>query len=303
MEKPNTAVTVAVVIVTYNGIKWVDKCLGSIRQSQYPVATIVIDNGSTDGTAEKIAATYPEVKLISPNQNLGFGGANNIGMRTALEEGFDYVFLLNQDAWLENDTIGRLVEVAVANTAFGIVSPIHVNGANTALDLNLSYNMSPDKCPGLFSDIYYRTLKPIYEIEFVNAAAWLISAACINKVGYFDPIFFLYGEDNNYLQRTKFHGFKIGITPFCQICHDREIRKGAPNKTGIKREHRTLTLITLLNIQQSFPKCLAKFVWIRVNGLLRSIYKRNGQQFKAQFIETGYAVWNMGKLLKARRKY
>ena len=64
----------------------------------------------------------------------------------------------------------------------------------------------------------------VYEIKFVNAAAWLISRNCIETVGGFNPLFFLYGEDNDYLTRVKYHKFKVGVYPDANIYHDREDR-------------------------------------------------------------------------------
>lgn len=76
----------------------------------------------------------------------------------------------------------------------------------------------------LYSDIYLKNVKSsIYEADFVNAAAWLISRHCIGKVGGFNPSFFHYGEDDNYVQRLKFHSFKLGVLPTANIFHDREI--------------------------------------------------------------------------------
>ena len=98
------------IVVTYNGMKWVDRCLGSLVMSRTPADVIVIDNGSQDGTQEYIAENYPEVKLVSTGENFGFGKANNIGLKHALEKGYEYVYLLNQDAWVYPDTLGVLME-------------------------------------------------------------------------------------------------------------------------------------------------------------------------------------------------
>ena len=78
-------------------MKWLQNCLEAIKKSTYPVDTIVIDNGSTDSTVLFIKSNYPEVHLVESGKNLGFGQANNVGMRYALEQNADYVYLLNQD--------------------------------------------------------------------------------------------------------------------------------------------------------------------------------------------------------------
>lgn len=216
-------VRIYTIIVTYNGKRWYDRCLGSLRDSDLPVSTIVVDNASTDNTVNYIKEIFPDVHLISSDENLGFAKANNIGIRYAIDHGADYVFLLNQDAWIEKDTLSKLVKAFEENSEAGIVSPIHLNGSYTGLDLGFASYMKSD----FISDLYMKQLNPYYEIPFVNAAAWLISAECIRKVGGFDTSLFVhYGEDDNYCQRVAYHGLKILVSTQCTICHDREFRNG-----------------------------------------------------------------------------
>lgn len=220
---------VTAIVVTYNGMQWVDRCLGSLRGSRIPVRTIVVDNRSTDGTPEHIAQHFPEVELIRTERNLGFGQANNVGMRIALDRGDDHVFLLNQDAWVQPATIGRLVERAAAEPGFGVLSPLHLTGAGDALDLAFSNFIIPQRCPGLYSDLaLQRAHGRVYEAEFVNAAAWLITRRCLLTVGGFNPTFFHYSEDDNYLHRLHHHGLKCGIVPEVVVHHDRAHRTENP---------------------------------------------------------------------------
>jgi GT2 family glycosyltransferase len=88
----------------------------------------VVDNNSADDTVNFIKANYPEVTLLEQNKNLGFGKANNIGISLAMKNEADYVFLLNQDAWVQPDTIEKLVSAHQREPQFGILSPMHLNG-------------------------------------------------------------------------------------------------------------------------------------------------------------------------------
>ncbi|MBZ4041951.1 glycosyltransferase family 2 protein [Flavobacterium hibisci] len=214
---------IVVVIVTYNPKKWLEKCLNSIMQSTIFLETIIIDNKSTDGSPLIIKNKFPEVTLIESNENLGFGRGNNIGIAKAFSDGADYVFLLNQDAWIQPDTITDLMIAHQKEPQFGIVSPMHLNGNGNALDYKFSKYINPERCYNLYSDIFLNIIKKkIYPVNFINAAAWLISRECLEIVGGFNPSFFHYGEDDNYVQRIKFHGFKIGVCPNSIIYHDRE---------------------------------------------------------------------------------
>lgn len=269
------------IIVTYNGSKWVEKCFGSLINSSIPVNIIAIDNASTDGTPEYIRKHFPEVNLIENKENLGFGQANNIGIRKAYDAGADYVFLLNQDAWVEKDTIEKLVEVAEKNPEFGIVSPVHLNGKGDALDFRFSKYIGPDFCPGFYSDLFLGKIKDqLYGTSFVNAAAWLISKKCIQIVGGFNPLFFVYGEDDNYLQRVKYHGFNIGVYPFARIFHDREKRE--LHEAFI---HPEKVLTRRLLYKYCDPACKSDIgqesYWLK-RGMIKSLIKLNFKHYKAQ---------------------
>ena len=236
----SNAADIYTIIVTYNGIKWIDLCLKSLQTSTIPVKVIVVDNNSSDGTPRKIKEDYNEVHLIESDENLGFGKANNIGIKYALENGTDYLFLLNQDAWIEDDTIERLVSASKNNQRFGIISPIHLNKKKTEIEYYFrSYLGNTD---GLLSDLYFGKLKSLYETKFVNAAAWLITKDCIMATGGFDTsLFFHYGEDNNFCQRAIYHGFSIGLLPTATVCHDRPHGDDA-SKSAFYREADELRL-------------------------------------------------------------
>ena len=210
------------VVVSYNGLRWYDRCLGSLRDSDIPVHTIVIDNDSSDNSRSFIEERFPEVILIKSKENVGFAKANNIGISYAIDHNADFVFLLNQDAWVEKNTLSELLKSFEENENVGIASPVHLNGSYTALDHGFVNYMGGD----FASDAYFQKLKDYYERPFLNAAAWLINRRCIETVGGFDTLLFShYGEDDNYCQRVLYHGFKIIVCTRCTICHDRENRK------------------------------------------------------------------------------
>lgn len=218
-------VRILVVIVTYNSMKWLDRCLGSVRESVVPADVIVIDNGSSDGSCEYIRANYPEVRLHCTGENFGFGKANNIGFELALEEGYDYIYLLNQDAWIFPDTFSSLVAAMEADSSYGVLSPMQM-----AADSDRPDPRFVRWCPeAALND--WKTLRQgtsvtsrIYEVKFVMAAHWMISRKCLQAVGGFSPSFSHYGEDDNYLHRARYHKFRCGILSVAGAVHDREMR-------------------------------------------------------------------------------
>lgn len=216
------------IIVTYNGAQWYDRCLGSLQGSTIPVDIMVVDNASQDGSADWIAEHYPEINLIRSNKNIGFGQANNIGMRYALDNGYDYVFLLNQDAWLHtNDCIERLVQAAENHPEYMIMSALWLYGSGERITKGSKQHMIALEGPNndFVSDLYLgRELHEVYETDYMPAAAWLLPRKTLEQIGGFDPLFFHRGEDDNYMQRVHYHGGKIGICAKACICHDIEER-------------------------------------------------------------------------------
>ncbi|RKT00011.1 glycosyltransferase family 2 protein [Flavobacterium sp. 123] len=209
------------IIVTYNGMKWIEECLNSILNSSIPVFIIVVDNYSTDGTIKFIKENFSKIILLQQNENLGFGKANNIGISYALKHNADFVFLLNQDAFVDKNTIEKLIKVSFNKPEFGILSPIQLDYSGKLLENYFFKFMADDSSRTFYSDfVINNELKEIYDINFIQAAAWLLPTSTIKKIGGFDPLFYHYGEDDNYCQRARFHQIKIGVVPKAFIRHD-----------------------------------------------------------------------------------
>jgi GT2 family glycosyltransferase len=254
-------VKVIAIIVTYNGIKWYQKCFDSLINSIIPIEIIAIDNNSVDETVPFIKDNYPKIKLIENSENLGFGKANNIGLQYAIEQNADFVFLLNQDAWIKPDTIEKLI-AQMHQSDYGILSPIHLSGDEKKLDFGFARYISADHCPDFISDFVAngKAIDKVYPIKFVNAAMWLMSRDCLNTVGGFAPIFPHYGEDFNYTDRCKYHKQKIGIYPYAIGIHDRVI-KDAKKMTvkQIRQANYVDNLVALTDINRSLSASLLKF--------------------------------------------
>lgn len=235
------------IIITYNAMKWAEKCFSSLRQSSIPVQCIVVDNGSTDGTQEYITTHFPEVEFIQSKENLGFGKANNIGIEKAYQEGGDFFYLMNQDAWIYEDSVEKLLDVYNSypdKQEIGILSPMHLDGTEKRLDIFFErYLARNTHINRIFSDAFEINLQESYEIDFVNAAHWFLPKKTIEEIGGFNPYFFHYSEDYEYVQRISFFEKKIMICTQSSVVHD---GKQDFNKTAyidalrVQREQRYL---------------------------------------------------------------
>lgn len=215
---------IAIIIVTYNAMKWADQCFRSIRNSSVPVQVYVIDNGSTDGTQKFIKEKLPEIDLTISDKNLGFGKANNLGIEKAYQDGADFFYLMNQDAWLFADTLEKLLDVYESfpnQSEIGILSPMHLDGSEQKLDLHFENYLAKDTRKNrLLSDVFIGNAKDFYEIQFVNAAHWFLPKHTVEKIGGFNPYFFYGAEDYEYINRVLYFGMKILVCTKSKAVHD-----------------------------------------------------------------------------------
>ncbi|MBR3388093.1 MAG: glycosyltransferase family 2 protein [Bacteroidales bacterium] len=256
---------ILVIVVTYNGRQWLDRCLGSVRASEVPADLYVWDNDSVDGSADFVAARFPEAKLIRSADNLGFAEPNNMGMRYALEKGYDYVYLLNQDAWIEPSTLGTLISFSESHPEFGVLSPLQMTDGFKDLDRQFE-KIAPEgihfrnrRCatPPKWAPPSYDaeggtdsgSVCPPVEVKRIMAAHWLVPCKVLEKVGVFSELFPIYGNDDNWCDRARYHGYKVGIVPEARAVHDRAYREEAKEKV-VYRNYYMGSLVRLCDINR-----------------------------------------------------
>ena len=288
---------VSVIIVSYNFEQWIDRCLGSLHRSTAPVSVIVVDNGSKDNTTQIIEKKYPEVHLIKTGTNLGFGKANNIGIRCAMERGTDYFFLLNQDAWISEKTIKTLLALFAEHPKYGILSPTHLNGKGDKLDFGFS------TYSGMNGKEEFLTKQKDHEVvtlKFINAAFWMISVQAIKKVGGFSPMFYHYGEDIDYINRLHYHGFQLGYSPRVFGYHDRENRE--ISRADFLRSERVYLLSEYANINYTFSKALGYGVLAGIKKAMQALAKGKIANCLA-FINISFGLlWKTKQIIHIRNK-
>jgi GT2 family glycosyltransferase len=216
---------VSVVVVTYNALPWVERCLDSVRGYE----TVVVDNGSTDGTVELVRARFPDVRLIE-QENRGMGGGNNTGMRAA---GGRYFFLLNSDAWAVGDAVETLARYADEHPEAAVVGPRlrnpdgtlqrSVRGDPTAWRLATEYLFIRKLAPRS------SRLNPLYvggfdhdetrAVEWLQGAALLVRRDAADAVGLFDEDFFMFSEETDWLYRFRQAGWQVVFHPEAEVVH------------------------------------------------------------------------------------
>jgi GT2 family glycosyltransferase len=291
-----------VIIVTYNGMKWLSTCLSSLQGSSVEHSVFVVDNNSVDRTISFVRKEFPDVRILQNSSNLGFGQANNIGMKCALQHDADAFFLLNQDVYVNPDSIEKLLITRDNYPEYGIISPLHLNGAGTGLDSGFFGHLKRCDCEIIQDSILARQ-KEIYSVPFVNAAAWLITRACMNAVGGFDPLFHHYGEDDNYCQRAAFHGFKIGVTPFSTIRHDREDRRGHSSLAVERGERRKRIVVRLCDVKIPSSARIRMLAKIVLGSLFRAGKRSLSGDFGSASVFFDASIFAMRMFKKSTMHY
>lgn len=219
---------VSIIIVSYNTKGLLADCLNSIVEKTHGVEyeVIVVDNDSKDGTQEMLKAEFHWVRLIENKENLGFGKANNLGMKNAFGR---YIFLLNSDTILVNNAVKEFFDYAENNPRFGVLGSILLNNKIQPCH---SYGKFPTQMR-LIKDMlakYLRFLKdtscinpskilePI-SVEYVTGADMWITKETFEKTGGFDNDFFMYFEEVDWQYRMAKAGMNRIIIPGPEIIH------------------------------------------------------------------------------------
>ena len=292
-----------VVIVTFNGAPWIRGALASLRNSELPCTAVVVDNASSDDTVAIVRQDFPEAVLIASTDNTGFGCGNNVGISLALERGAEYIFLLNQDAFVTPTALGQLVEFLQQQPSYALVSPLHCSPDLTALDPQTQRGYLQRYAPGYLSDACLGRAKPFYDIRGINAAAWMVRSEAFRRVGGFDPIFFMYGEDDDLIARFEHLGELSALLPSSRIVH---LRARSPRaKSSVWRQLWALSererSALLLDLKSPTGNWAGKLLRLISAGIIHPIGQfltdHSGKQILAHLLATARVL---GELRRVR---
>lgn len=262
-----------------------------MMNSHYPVDIMVVDNASKDETVSYLRQHYPQVTVVANGTNQGFGKANNIGILYAMQRGYDAVLLLNQDAWLAPDTLGRMIEVMGVHPEYGIISPVHLTGDGSKLDKGFAVYTR-------HKNVESMPCEDIVEVPFINAAIWLIRLSVLKVTGLFAPIFYHYGEDKDLANRMTHYHFKTGYVPSAFGYHDREFRQ--EDRSRRLRSEYIYHLSEFANINHGFGMAFAKGVLALVKKCFAALLKGHMADAKTYLQYAGRLMMNTKNVSHAR---
>ena len=216
---------VSVVVVTFDALPWVERCLESVRGHE----VIVVDHGSSDGTLDLVRGRFPEVRVVE-QENRGMGGGTNAGMPVATGR---YAFLLNSDAWVVGDGVERLVAFADAHPEAAVLGPRLSNpdgtvqrsarAEPTVWRLATEYAGVRKLAPGsaLLNPLYLGGFDhaSVREVDWLSGAALLVRRTAAGEVGLFDESFFMFSEEVDWMTRFRRAGWKVLFYPQAEVVH------------------------------------------------------------------------------------
>lgn len=217
--------SVAAVVLNWNGREPVLRTIEALYRSEYPLTSIMmVDNGSSDGSVQAVAAVFPDVDILAQERNLGASAGRNVGIRRAVTAGIDYVFNIDNDIEVFPDTIGTLVHTAEAHPDAGIVGPMMYFKDDPTLIQNVGAYIAYRQ--NVHVPIGWRQrdrgqFKGVLAVDMVGSGAMLTRRQVFEEAGYFDAGYLgCQLDDTDFCMKVRRAGWTILCNPRAKILHD-----------------------------------------------------------------------------------
>lgn len=214
---------VSIIILNWNSYEVTRDCLLSLEKINYPnYEVVLVDNGSVDGSADKLRHQFPSARLIRNETNLGFAGGNNVAMRDVLARGADYLLLLNNDTIVAPDFLDQLIGGAETKPEIGLVNPkiLYYDPADRIWYAGGSYKLGWSFARHLgVHRVDNGKYNRVREVSFVTGCALLVKTEVVRKIGLLDEVFFFGFEDLDWCVRAMREGFRALYVPSAVVWH------------------------------------------------------------------------------------
>ena len=238
---------VVVVILHWGATEMTVRCLQSLRAAAWPGrgTVFVVDNATALDEEVAAGAAPLDVRILRPRRNLGFAEGCTLGMSSALDNGADFVLLLNNDAVADPDFLGPLVRAASEHADAGLVSPqiVHLDRPHEAWYQGGTFSL----WTGIPVQGHRRPVlvgaHPPREVDYATGCTMLIRPAVIQRVGPFDREFFAYCEDLDLSIRARRAGFRVFFVPTSLVYHD---VSDEPHRAALRIYYSTRNLIEVM---------------------------------------------------------
>jgi len=292
--------SVSIIVLNWNGLQLLADCLDSlVAQTFRDFETVLVDNGSTDGSVAYVREHYPWVRLVALSENTGFSGGNNRGLAEC--QG-GYIVTLNNDTKAEPEFLSELVRAAEADPGVGIVAAKMLNfyetGRIDSVGIRITTNgMASNIGVGEADTGQYGTPREVFG---ACAGAALYRRAMLDEVGFFDPAFFAYYEDTDLAWRGRLAGWRCMTAPGAVVYHVHSATSGRMSPFTIYHVQRNKWYVLIKDwpgrlLLEHFPQ----IIWYDLGAIvLATLRGRLGAALRARL----HVLRDLPLLLRERRE-
>jgi len=292
--------SINIILLNWNGIEDTVECLRSIEKLTYPnVTAIVVDNGSKDNQAKRIADSFPDAVVLPQKENLGFCGGCNVGIKYALDHEADYVMLLNNDTVVTPGLIEDLLGAFQAAPNLGAVSPLILEWEDDKVWFSRARWVAAEgqfrlSFPGEKHDDLKNA--SLYQSEFACGCCVMVPAEVFRKEGLLDERYFAFYDEAEWCARIRRRGLESYVVPSAVIYH--KVSRSTPSlvSTYLLTRNRLLWMKENLSLGmrlKSFTYLTREVLWHLANlaGVTRKYYTKQ----RSRVVLRGYADYFRGK--------
>jgi GT2 family glycosyltransferase len=282
--------------LNWNGWQDTLECIRSLRRMEYQSwRTVIVDNGSTDDSVERLKEACPEVTILETHKNLGFAAGNNVGIRFALENGAEYVFVLNNDTTVFPDTISAFVAFAEKHPAAALMGPsIDRRNPQREWPIRRELDLLTQLCTftvlrrlvtriPVIRSVFYCTDGQPSVVQFVPGSALFFRASTFKESGLFDERTFLDFEELIMAEKVRKAGFSVYFVPQARIWHKgsasaAKLRAKRYIENAKSEEYFFSTYVRLSQVGRSIVR-LVRFVTYAARALRYRNYREHFHEF------------------------
>lgn len=291
---------ISIIILNWNGKELLQQCLDSIDgQSYRDFETILVDNGSSDGSAEYVSKYYPWVKLVVLSENIGFASGNNRGLA---ECGGEYIVTLNNDTKVEPEFLSRLCAAADADQRIGMVAAKMLNffdaGRIDSVGIKVTTSgMAYNIGVGERDQGQYDLPREVFG---ACAGAALYRRTMLDEVGFFDDDFFAYYEDVDLAWRGQLAGWRCITAPAAVVYHIHSATSGKMSPFTVYQVQRNKWFVIIKNWPgRLILRQFVKIILYDIGALLLALLKL---RFYAAMRSRLYLLCNLRQLYTKRQE-
>ena len=275
-----------IILVNFNDRTHLGECLSSLEKGTSSLAreVILVDNYSQDGSQELVRNSFPWIKLIRNEENLGYAKANNIGIRASRGE---FILFLNTDSVIPPDALPRLLAEIKADPGTGAIGPalVHQNGGYQ-VSFGLKRDFWSEILQKFFLNPYFKlALKVSHrarEVGWLGGACLLSKRSVLEEAGLFDENFFLYFEDIDLCLRIKEKGSKVIFYPLVKVVHlGGATTSGSPTRRLQTRLEYRRSQLYFYRKHASRASVFLLKIYLRLNFALVSLFKTRRPEERA----------------------